>query len=313
VLRREASTTDLGTAPRAAPQRSRLRPRPVLLPGTDGYPLALHDFGGEGADLLLVHATGMHGWAFQPVAERMRARYHCWALDLRGHGDSAMPPTALHWNGFGADVVTVIDHLASADLVGVGHSMGGAALVMAAAERPQAFRSLFLYEPAITPPIGHIPEQLAAHQVVMVEAARRRRAHFGSRAEALESYARKRPTSDLNAGALSAYVEHGFADLDGRGVYLKCTPATEAATFASTFSQETRACLDRVRCPVHVAYGTETDEPNRDTVRALAATFGTEVVVLEALSHFGPLQNPTQFARVLERTITVERTIGPGS
>lgn len=289
-------------------REARPRPDPVLLAGTDGYPLALHDFGGHGPALLLVHATGMHGWAFRPVAERLRARYHCWAVDLRGHGDSAMPPTAPHWNGFGADVVTVIDHLAATQpavtgLVGVGHSMGGAAVVMAAAWRPRAFRSLFLYEPAIASPVDRLPEHLAAHQDLMVAVARRRRAHFGSRAEALESYARKPPTSDLHAGALSAYVEYGFADSGDRGVSLKCTPETEAAIFAATYSQETRDCLDRVRCPVHVAHGTETDEINRDAVRGLAATFGTEVIVLDALSHFGPLQNPTQFAHALERTL----------
>lgn len=51
---------------------------------------AVHDLGGRGPVLLLLHATGFHGSAYKPLAEAVKNSFHCIALDLAGHGDA--PP-----------------------------------------------------------------------------------------------------------------------------------------------------------------------------------------------------------------------------
>src|SRR4051794_3115286 len=99
---------------------------------TDGVTLAVHALGGEGRPLLLSHATGLHGTLWTPLARSLPG-HHAIALDYRGHGDSPAPASADYdWNGFLADALAVIDELHLAPgLDGVGHSMGGAVLVMA--------------------------------------------------------------------------------------------------------------------------------------------------------------------------------------
>ena len=75
------------------------------------------------------------------------------ALDFRGHGDSTAPSEHPYsWDGFADDVLAVVDRLGLERPIGVGHSKGGAALVLAEQRRPGTFSRLWLFEPVIMPP-----------------------------------------------------------------------------------------------------------------------------------------------------------------
>jgi pimeloyl-ACP methyl ester carboxylesterase len=65
--------------------------RRVLVTSSDGLHVAVHDLGGDGPPLLLSHATGFNGPVFAPLAHALAGRFHCWAMDHRGHGSSERP------------------------------------------------------------------------------------------------------------------------------------------------------------------------------------------------------------------------------
>jgi len=48
---------------------------------TDGVELEVHDLGGDGPDLLLVHATGFHGRVWEPLAGHLNG-FHRWSVTL---------------------------------------------------------------------------------------------------------------------------------------------------------------------------------------------------------------------------------------
>jgi pimeloyl-ACP methyl ester carboxylesterase len=279
---------------------------PLTVTATDGFRIAIHDFGGDGPPLLLAHATGMHGWIWKPVADHLVDRAHCVALDLRGHGDSEVPDgTDLSWNCFASDVLAAARELGGSEIIGVGHSLGGAALIMAELEAPGTFEQLFLYEPALNAELGGQDwESLLVFRDAMVEMTARRRGSFPSRAEALANYVGKPPMDQFQAATLGAYVEHGFSDQDdsrGKSVSLKCAPETEARIYAATYDHDTGGRLHAITCPVTVASGSETGELQRKSVETLAARFGWTHVVLADADHFGPLQQPKQFAAMVAR------------
>jgi pimeloyl-ACP methyl ester carboxylesterase len=266
---------------------------------TDDVTLALHDLGGGGPDLLLCHPTGFHGLAWAPVAAALAGVAHCWALDFRGHGDSTRPASGSYdWHGPAADVLAVIDHLGAASagpMRAVGHSMGGAALVLAELARPGTMAGLWLYEPIIFPAVegGGVPGSNP-----MAVQARRRKAIFPSREAARANYAAKPPLGRFRPDALDAYVEHGFRDVAG-GVELKCAPEVEAAVFERGGEHGAFARLGEVTCPVTVVGSGDGAPPSWAAPLVAAALPHGRAVTMEQLTHFGPMEDPDAVAAAI--------------
>lgn len=285
----------------------RRRDRTVTIAGPDGAPVHLHDLGGDGPTILFAHATGFHGLIWKSVAEHLTRRYRCWALDFRGHGDSPVPHgDDLAWEGFGRDVSAALDAITEEPAIGVGHSLGGAALVMAQIARPGSFAHLFLYEPALA--ADGAPQRAALlGQDAMVKMAAARRAEYPSVCDAMFSYARKAPMSTFQAAALAAYVEHGFVTAGG-GVRLKCHPSTEAQVYARSYDHDTTAHLDRLSCPVTVAVGALSTPMHQSATRALAERTRAGVYELDGVDHFGPMQQPRTLAMLIDRAVQSGQT-----
>jgi pimeloyl-ACP methyl ester carboxylesterase len=271
----------------------------------DGARVALHDFGGNGPPLMFAHGTGFHGLVWKPVADQLTDHFRCWAIDLRGHGDSAIPSgDPMDWAEFGRDVATAAEEIGgSGEITGVGHSLGGTALVMAELQTPGLFNQLYLYEPAIRRHLGQVSSEQVALQEFFVNAARARRSSFPSRDAALANFARKKPMSQFQAAALAAYVDHGFADsADGDGVELKCAPSTESSCYANGFRHNIADRLSGVGCPVTLMRGSATSVDQRDSIAEIAPDLKTSVLVLDGAGHCGPMEQPARFAReVLHR------------
>ena len=204
------------------------------VPCADGVRVAVHDLGGPAdadADILLFsHATGLHGRTWDPMAAQLSDRYRCFAIDHRGHGVSETPDGAgLAWSHMGDAPWRYHSGLIGPHRVihGVGHSMGGAALVLAAIRRPLRLRSLWLFEPVIVPP-GVLPASGAPN--VMADAA-------DAAEPPLIPLTPRRPTAskppldELHPAALRSYVMGGFAPQPDGTVRLRCLPATEATVF----------------------------------------------------------------------------------
>jgi len=264
---------------------------------TDGVVLALHDLGGDGPEVLLCHPTGFHALTWAPVAAALAGVAHCWALDFRGHGDSTHPASGSYdWHGPAADVLAVIDHLGLDGVRAVGHSMGGAALLLAEQARPATMAGLWLYEPIVFPAAegGGVPGSNP-----MADRARRRKATFPSRAAARANYAAKPPLGRFRADALDAYVEHGFRDVPGDGVELRCAPEVEAAVFERGGDHGAFAHLGEVACPVTVVASGDGAPPSWAAQLVAEALPHGRSLTMEQLTHFGPMEDPDAVAAAI--------------
>ncbi|MFZ2343711.1 MAG: alpha/beta fold hydrolase, partial [Candidatus Microthrix parvicella] len=117
----------------------------AIITSADGLELALWHLGGEGPPLLLAHATGFAGGIWQPVAAHLTDRASCWAVDFRGHGHSPAKPDDMVWTRVTEDAIAAAEYIVEATGTPVGaagHSMGGAAVLAAAARRPELFTAL---------------------------------------------------------------------------------------------------------------------------------------------------------------------------
>jgi pimeloyl-ACP methyl ester carboxylesterase len=204
------------------------------------------------------------------------------------------------WPGFGDDAVAVLDSdlvPSGAEVHAAGHSMGGAALVMAASRRPELLRSLWLFEPIVPPPgsllSGDGPNPMA-------DGARRRRPTFASLEAAIANYASKPPLERLDPAALREYVEGGFEPQPDGTVALRCRPEWEAATFDGARHSGAWALLPDLELPVRVVSGVP--EPFGPALFAPAVAEALPNGSLDQhpeLGHFGPLEAPAAMAAEL--------------
>jgi pimeloyl-ACP methyl ester carboxylesterase len=273
-----------------------------MIRSSDGVRIALHDFGGPRGGsaapvLLFSHATGFHGRVWEPMAWFLRDEFRCVSLDLRGHGMSELAPgTGLAWSGMGDDVLAALDspRFPSGPLHGIGHSMGGAALVLAAGRRPDAFRSLWLYEPVIVPAGDRT---IMDGDNPMSEAAARRRNRFDSLDEAYENYRAKAPLDQLHPDALRAYVDGGFAPAPDGSVTLRCLPSTEAEVFRRAAASGAWGSVASLGIPVAIVGGRPDEVGPRAFAAATAAALPKgKLMERPDLGHFGPLEDPAAMA-----------------
>jgi pimeloyl-ACP methyl ester carboxylesterase len=269
------------------------------VPSTDGVTLAVHDFGGSGAPVLAAHATGFNGLAWAPLARALEG-CRVVAPDFRAHGGSAVHRDAdLDWDRFADDVLATVDALGwhgdGVAPVGIGHSMGGAALLLAELRRPGTFAGLWVFEPIIFPPemrstVGSVDNPLSA-------GARRRRPTFRSRDEAYATYGSKPPMNSFTPEALAAYVTAGFVDEADGTVRLACEPENEARIYTTASTCTAYERLGSVTCPVAVVRGAiEGFSPAGIAGPAAEAAAHGRLVAHDELSHFGPMEDPVGLA-----------------
>jgi len=109
----------------------------------DGARLA-YAVGGDGSALVLVHGLGGTVENWRAIAPALAERHRVLIPDLPGHGHSAALPEARHLDAF-ADVVCALAEAEGIDrAVWVGHSLGGAVALRAAARRPETVRGVVL-------------------------------------------------------------------------------------------------------------------------------------------------------------------------
>lgn len=300
-------------SPTAPPPLAARLPEPLAIASPDGtsivtYEIAADHIAADGtpdepehpaADLLFVHATGFCAGVWMPVASRF-GPHRRGALDVRGHGRSAVPEAGMHWSGTAADVLATVDALGLDRPFGIGHSMGGASLVLAEQARPGTFRGLWLYEPII------FPTALAdaGGDNPLVAGALRRRADFESAAVAYENFASKAPMSVLDPQALAAYVEYGFEPLPDGTVTLRCRPEVEAATYEMGPVHDAFEHLGELTCPVTVARGGDTGPGPAALVPGVVDALPKgRIEEHPQLGHFGPLQDPSSIAAAVASAI----------
>lgn len=266
------------------------------VPTSDGLTLAVHEHGGAGRPTLQCHATGFHGAVWEPLSAALGDGFERWALDFRAHGASTVPPgLSHHWSGMGDDVLAAVDglDLPAGEVLGIGHSMGGAALLLAEQTRPGTFAGLWLFEP-ITPPPAALSALAGGSN--LAEGALRRRSSFPSYAEALSNFASKPPLNVARADALHAYVRHGFVAGEDGAVHLACRPEDESQIYRGGGGHGAFERLGQVRCPVVVACGGDPVGPASFVPAVAEALPDGRLERHSHLGHFGPLQAPDVLA-----------------
>ena len=216
------------------------------------------------------------------------------AMDFSGHG-SSRPIRAggsRDWQFAVEDITEVLEEFSGgAPVFGVGHSMGGAALLMAslAEGKNTSFRSLVLFEPIVLPPSAD--EELLNP---LIDTTQRRRRMWPSVEDAQEYFAGRAAFSRFDPRAAAAYAHGGTRQAtDWVGVELACDPADEAALYRDG-PRYLRQRLHEIRVPCHVVSAELSRPPlDADYYRRLVASSVAESPAVKAPAPPGGVGGPT--------------------
>lgn len=115
----------------------------------DGGTIAVETVG-SGPLVVCVPGMGESRASFRHLVPGMvEAGYQVAVMDLRGHGDSSVRFDAYDDPAAAGDILAVIDSLNGTSVAVIGNSMGAAAAVLAAVERPDVIDRLVLIGPFV--------------------------------------------------------------------------------------------------------------------------------------------------------------------
>ncbi len=253
------------------------------------------DWGNEAMPtIILLHGGGLTAHTFDLVALSLRDRYHCLALDQRGHGDSEWSPVMdYRISTHAADIAAFVNVLVPQRFAIVGMSMGGLNALKYAGSRPTGLAALVLID------IGPDIQDSGAARIRGFMAEQK---DLDSIDDYIERALVLNPRRDPHL--LRRSLLHNLRRTpDGKWAW-KWDPRPRQSEGHRRRRAEERATLwedvRHVACPTLVVRGEESDvfsQPNADTLTARLEV-ATQVTV-PAAGHSVQGDNPIGLAREL--------------
>jgi pimeloyl-ACP methyl ester carboxylesterase len=264
-------------------------------------------------DLLFLHATGFNALTYRRMLAPLAERAHVVAVDLRGHGRSALPASRFgyaSWNRHRDDVIELIETRLRSPVTIAGHSMGGTVALLVGGRRPDLVRGLCLIDPVILTPGAYAMMRAPGAPIVaewtfpIARGARRRRADFETREAMRQALTGRGFFRAFDDETLADYVADGAIE-DGGGVRLACTPSFEARTFAAQRNDPWKA-LERAPKPLVILRA----EIGSTLPLALARRIGllrpdARIATQDGATHALPMERPDRVRSAIASTLVM--------
>ena len=262
-----------------------------------GVSLRVYEWAGDGPPLLFAHATSFPARIWDSVIDRLSGRRMI-AVDLRGHGQSSKHDPPYSWWQIGDDLAALAHAMGLRDAIGIGHSMGGHSVTLAAARAPQHFGGLVLVDPVIQP-----REEYGRHEERGADVGGRRD-EWASPDEMYNSYHGRGPFATWDDRVLRDYCEWGLVRApDGLdGYVLACPPYIEASMYAASTASNIYDDLATIEAPVRLLRARDRGDDRSSfsgsaTAPDLASHFQhAQDFHFPDLSHFIPMEAPAMVA-----------------
>ncbi|MCK0129409.1 alpha/beta hydrolase [Erythrobacter sp. F6033] len=252
--------------------------------------------------MVFAHATGFHARVWDTIIAHFPDR-HIFSLDMRGHGRSTGGPIE-HWQQLSGDVCAFLDARGITGAVGIGHSMGAHTLLQSAADRPNAFSNLVLFDPVILAPEFYT-DGTPWFTPDSPHPASRRKRDFDSVEAMIERFGSRDPYDIFDRRVFEDYCRFGLLPkAGGDGFELACPPEVEASVYASSRSNagihKTAAALDIPATIIRAKQTKTMDFKGSPTWPELASTMpkGRDMPRPD-MTHFHPFEDPADAARII--------------
>lgn len=267
------------------------------------------DFGGDGPNLLFLHANGYPPACYRPLLARLAKSNHVTAMFQRPLWENSHPEDLRDWTPLSDDLLQFLDeNESSASIPVIGHSMGGVAALRAALRQPQRFQRLILLDPVLLPPMFIALWNIAlafkfAHRLhPHILSAKNRRREFDDLDLLFERY-RKVPTFKyMDDEALRTYIAGITRPKQNGGYQLIYSPEWESRVYYASIwrDMELWRALPKLKIPTLIIRGAETDTFWEQTARKVTRLNPSiRVETIESATHLVPLEQPQKVFEII--------------
>lgn len=262
------------------------------------------DWGGSGRMLHFAHANGFPPGTYRTLLERLAEHFQVVSTAARPLWSTAPPHQTASWSELADDLRNELTRRELGGIIAVGHSLGAAISLLAAAADPHLFSAVVAIDPLLligAPSLawGVMKRLGLGHRLGLVRGARARRVTWPDRAAALAAYRRKRIFRLWQPDVLEDYLNDGMVETPAAGVRLRYPPEWEARIFEVSPHDLWRQ-LRRIAVPTLLVRGEHSDTLRPAAARRLARELATaQVVVIPGATHFVPMERPDEVARVV--------------
>lgn len=240
---------------------------------------------GSGDEVIIfVHGLASSKGAWKEVLELLPKEYHAYALDQRGHGKSERPGS-YQLTEFVEDIYAFSQELGIERFTYVGHSMGGKIGMKFALNNPDMLNTLVLVCPVAA--FAFPPDQVLAIKEgtrAMLETSESIRGY-------VEREINGRPVSEERRNDMV----NDMSSID---------PAAIEGCTDFLFSTNLIPQLGDIRTPTMIVVGAEDKTVTLDIARPTAdAIKGSRFEILEASSHFLPIESPQELVDLITNFI----------
>jgi 2-(acetamidomethylene)succinate hydrolase len=261
---------------------------------SNGLKVHYYEWAGDGPNLILLHPSSGYGRMWEWTADQLGSRFHVYALDQRGHGDSGRPDGDYSAEEYANDLYLFFREVGIDTAVIAGQSLGGRVGQVFAATWPQHIQALGLV--GGPHPSNFFPTREAT--VSVLGAAQRMlesKTEFPSREAALESLRVTRPRD--REEARRHRVEHNMVSAGG-GVAFKYDKVRVAIGLAH-MADDLRKYAATTTCPVGILRGTVSSELTAEQAKEIAACWKHAVVIDVEGDYALQMENPAGLAKAL--------------
>ncbi len=252
--------------------------------------------------LLFAHANGFPGSSYRSFLGPLAERFDLHPLDRLGHHPDF--PVGHNWLALRDELLHYLESI-DAPVIGVGHSMGGVLMAMAAEVMPERFRCVVMLDPPLMLGLDAWAMKAAkrfgfVERVTPARHSRGRRTLWPDRDAMRHSLRRRRLFRRFTSAALDDYVEGGTRLLDDGRAVLIYDPQVEVEIFRH-LPDHLGDLPGRLRVPLALLAGEESEllTPRR---RRRLVRHGVPVTLAPG-THMFPMEYPDEARRILLETL----------
>ena len=264
----------------------------VTLP--NGLKIHYYEWPGPRPNLVLLHPSSGYGRMWEWTANALGSRFHVYALDQRGHGDSGRPDGDYSAEEYADDLHLFFQTVGLDKAIVAGQSLGGRVGQVLAATHPERVQAVGLVGgPHLS---NFFPTRQATINVLgaahrMLES----QTEFPSREAALDYLRSARPRDAEKTWRHR--VEHNMVPA-GSGVAVKYDKVRVAVGLAH-MADDLRKYAAQAPCPVAILRGTHSSELTTEQAKEIAGCWKNAVVIDVEGDYALQMEHPAGLAQAL--------------